>query len=343
MANGRFHARAPRWARPAAMALFFLFFLLAFDRLLFHGLHRLAFQFYGGASSEESNEKWARSYERYQGIIFGTSRSRRGFNARMIGRILAGHVGMEAQGGRYPSFNLHFFRHLRPHLGRVRFVIYGIDYFIFGRRSNRMMMEMVRQLTRIEAFGGGGSGPLPRTVQPLLLVSRKADIEEFLSDLFNQKLGRAPGDGKGPGVRRGKAAVRRPEVRGRALPEPPPRWAKRKFPRFPGIEGRDFLKMLEELSREGIVTFLVFLPDHVGTNATNYEQEAFKAEFRGLAARFRSVHVLDFNDPKRFRLSDPDMFSDGGWGRSNSHLSRLGQRIFSRQVSLAIRPLLPAS
>ncbi len=367
MANGRFQENVKRWSKPVGMALVFLFFLLVFDRLLFLGFRELAFQFYGGESSRNTNEKWARNYERYQGIVFGSSRSRRGFDARTIGKILKGHVNLAAKGGRYPAFNLLFFKHLQPHLGGIRFVIYGIDYFMFGQRSNRLQMAMVKRLTKVEMFGtdAGKTSALPMFVQPLLLISQKPDIEEFLSDVFNKRLKKIARQKKGPGKRprravRGSGAEKlgkivqhkkgpghRPgqAVRGsgtRVPPDPPLHWRRRKFPRFPGVEGRDFLKMLEELSRKGIVTFLVFLPDYVGTNATNYEQEAFKAEFRGLAARFRSVHLLDFNNPKRFQLSNPDLFSDGGWGRSNSHLSRIGRRIFSRKVSFAIQSLLPA-
>lgn len=101
--------------------------------------------------------------------------------------------------------------------------------------------------------------------------------------------------------------------------------------------------MLRELSSRRIATFLVILPDYVGTNATNYEQAAFKRDVRGLAARFASVSVLDFNTPEQAMLDDPSWFADGGWGFSNSHLSASGRRWLSLELAAAIRRRLSAN
>jgi hypothetical protein len=95
--------------------------------------------------------------------------------------------------------------------------------------------------------------------------------------------------------------------------------------------------LLRELSSRRIATFLVILPDYVGTNATNYDQAAFKRDVRGLAARFASVSVLDFNTPDRAKLDDPSWFADGGWGFSNSHLSASGRRRLTADLAAAIR------
>jgi hypothetical protein len=171
-----------------------------------------------------------------------------------------------------------------------------------------------------------------------LLYLLKPEIDEFFNDFLGQDLENESNKAE-PGLEKMQSSAMKPERPGLVI-QPPLHWKRRTYQRFPGIEGQDFLKLLQELSTRRIVTFLVILPDYVGTNATNYEQDAFKKDLRALAGRFRSVFILDFNTTENFVLDDPNLFSDGGWGRVNSHLSNIGCRIISRKVASAIKSQL---
>jgi hypothetical protein len=59
-----------------------------------------------------------------------------------------------------------------------------------------------------------------------------------------------------------------------------------------------------------------------------------------LAARHHGVFVLDFNRSDRFNLNDPGLFNDGGWGKTNCHLSPKGREIFTRLLVPKVKKIL---
>ena len=120
----------------------------------------------------------------------------------------------------------------------------------------------------------------------------------------------------------------------------PGHWQKRAYRLLPGVEGAYLEKLIALMGREGLPVFLLIIPDYIGTNETNFEQDKFKADIRSLAARHKNAFVFDLNRPDRFPLDDPRYFSDGAWGKSNCHLSALGEKEFSRKVAREVRRIL---
>jgi len=111
---------------------------------------------------------------------------------------------------------------------------------------------------------------------------------------------------------------------------------------FPGKEGRFFERLLEDLENDGVPVFLVFIPDYIGTNETNFQQERFKRDIGRIAASPKKIRVLDYNRPEAFDLDDPGLFLDGGWGRASCHLNSKGALLFSRHMAEDIREILKA-
>ena len=313
--------------------LLFLVSFLFFDRIVFIGLRGAAFHYYNKLSVVQSKSRTVLQKKKPQGLIFGTSRAEMAINKKILSQILAMRIHKEAQAGTYPAYNQLYFQRQRAYLNDVRFVIYGMDYFMFDKKSSKKDMARLEAVSKKEVLNPAGASNYPPVslARFSMLIRFKAEIDEFFNDFLNQEL--KSGMKATRPVPKKKTRIKKKKLR----LQPPSNWKNRAYRRFPGIEGQNLLVLLQELSARRIVTFLVLLPDFIGTNATNYEQEAFKKDVHALAARFHSTVVLDFNTAEQFRLDDPRMFSDGGWGWSNSHLSDVGSRILSSKIAYAVK------
>jgi hypothetical protein len=333
-------ARSRGWLKPLGSVLLFAISFLFFDRLIFMGLRGAAANHYGNQVAGQNKLRIALQKKKVHGLIFGTSRARKGISQKILAQILKRRIHKEALAGKYPAYNQLFFRRLRPCLGNVRFVVYAVDYFIFRYRSAIKEMANLRIISKEDVLNPQGNDHhSPFSFARFSLLYRlKPEIDEFFADWLGWDTNnRDEATDEAP---RGREKEKWAEGEGKLVLQPPPRWRRKAYGRFPGAEGQNFLELIRELSSRRIATFLVILPDYVGTNETNYEQEAFKKELRSLAARFPLTFVLDFNTPARFHLDDPSLFSNGGWGRSNSHLSDRGRLIVSRKIALAIKSRL---
>ena len=314
----------------ASLLLFAGFFLL-FDRLAFLAIRAEAAHFYSSLRREHrplSNPVEAGGWEI---LVLGTSRSRQGFAEDILSTVLQQKVFMEARAGKFPQYNFLFFRHNKRFFNRLRAVIYGIDYFMFDHPSSRV--ELAR-LGRVS--GGGGMDPQGAVNAAAPLLSRvswlyrlKPDIDALINDWLNR--GGLPG---------GEKVARGAEPEGAMNVNKPDAWPTKTYVRFPGLEGRFFQKLLTEFAQARVPVFLVLLPDFIGTNETNVEQEAFKDDIRRLAAGFHGGYFIDFNTPQKFDLRNPRLFKDCGWGRANCHLSREGSLLFSQRLALKLREIL---
>jgi hypothetical protein len=333
-------ARCGRWLRCAQVTLCFLAALLFFDRLLFLSLRAAAYRYYDRQSAADGEMHFVLQQDKPQGLIFGTSRAQRGISQKLLAQKLMLRIHNEARAGKYPAYNRLFFERMRADLGELRFVVYSVDYFMFDHRSARKKLARLRRIPKKEVLNPEGTiHYAPVSFARLSLLWRlKPEIDEFIGDLLGWDA-----EDEANASRQVRRRRQRRERTGQPQLRPPPHWERREYRRFPGIEGRQLVELLRELSSRRIATFLVILPDHVGTNATNYEQAAFKRDVRGLAARFASVSVLDFNTSEQAMLDDPSWFADGGWGFSNSHLSASGRRRFSSKLADAIRRRLSAN
>jgi hypothetical protein len=322
-----------RWCRPVGFMLLFLVSFLFFDRIVFLGLRSAAFHYYNKLSVSQDKLRIGLQTKKPQGLVFGTSRAEMAINKKILSQILSLRIHSEAQAGTYPAYNQLYFQRLRAYLGEVRFVIYGMDYFMFDKKSSQKDMARLEKVSQKEVLNPEVTTNYPpfSFARFSMLYRFKPELDEFFNDFLGQNLKNGKNAAK-PLLKK-KKRIKKKKLRR----QPPSYWKQRAYRCFPGVEGQYLLALLQELSARGIVTFLVLLPDFIGTNATNFEQEAFKKDVRALAVRFHSTVVLDFNTAEQFRLDDPRMFSDGGWGWSNSHLSDVGSRIISSKIAYAIK------
>jgi hypothetical protein len=98
---------------------------------------------------------------------------------------------------------------------------------------------------------------------------------------------------------------------------------------------------LDELHRDKVTTLLVSLPDYIGTYLTNKNQKKYQNAISEYQQKYNNVFFLDYNQAKIFDLANPKYFINGGFGKTNSHLSRTGSEIVSRIFLKDLRKYLP--
>ncbi len=359
--------RSGKLFRVSLYALLFLAAFLAFDRSSFFCLRRAAARYY--ASLRTTNAPLLTKdaiFGKGDGdfLIFGTSRTRHALNQSTLSTLLDKRVIKESQAGRFPEFWCSFYQEFRKTYPRPKAALFGMDYFMFEKRTARV------ELARL-GLGGGADGLNPKgrvnEASPFLsriswLFRMKPEIDDYLAEAMKLKQD-SPNDEevlrdhprhkdlrhikkpKGhPGNKTRKARLGRKKARGRQITKTmvtrPDRWEKRPYRPFPGVEGAYLEKLIALMVKDGMPVFLLIIPDYIGTNETNFEQDEFKADIRSLAARHKNVFILDFNRPDQFPLEDPAYFGDGAWGKSNCHLSSVGEKEFSRKVAKEVRRIL---
>lgn len=309
--------------------LIFILALFVFDRGAYFLITRLESAFYGAENFQSKFDEFAEG-KTFSTLILGTSRTYEAIHPLYFRTILNENAYKEAQFGKNPKYNYHFYRFFKTHLGVPEFVIYGMDYFIFNSRSNK------RWLARL--------GKLHETFTPFsslsLLLENKQEIEEFIEAVI-QKWNKRFTPGHHHEVmdfmtlQKYIGSVHKPGV---VVTKKPRHYWRQKYPRFPGKEGNYLRLLLSELDRDGVTTFLVLIPNHLGTFRTNYNRPDMLRDLRRLQRNFKHVHILVLDTPNVFPLQKEEFFINGGWGRTNCHMSRTGAREFNRLLLETLRP-----
>jgi len=313
----------------AALACFFVA-LGVLDRGLSWTMLALESRYYSGGNQFERQLAGYLSGRNFDTLVLGTSRTSEGIIPLLLeaeGRPRISSVFKEAYQGKGPRYQLEFYRLFRKYAGRPRLLVYGVDYFLYSIQSDRRWMS---RFSSAESW----KPPAPRRA-PLLLLQRKHQHDVFFNDLIddmNDRAGRkvAPATDTFEQSRRYLGV---PADRSRLVIEKPLSYKRSRMPRPPGPEGAAFERLLAETGADGVPVVLVSLPDYVGTYRTNVELATFHEHLRELSRRYPHVTVLIYNDPRRFDLDDPSLFIDGGWGRTNSHLSTAGAAELSRMLA----------
>ena len=212
-------------------------------------------------------------------------------------------------------------------------VIYGLDYFIFNITSERHWMKRFN-------IAAGDAGYFARG--PSLLLTNKAKIDEFFNTFLNSLKKSSWED---PNYLLERDLAQMEAYRGVVSPgkidvEEPPRFPKVNFFGFPGKEGEYFLRLLKQLQRDGVQVLLVSLPEYIGTYWTNHNQKRFLGVFARFAKNLRGVFFFNYDLPEKFDLANAEFFIDGGFGKTNSHLSRVGSEIFNRMLVRDLRQFI---
>jgi hypothetical protein len=318
----------------------FLAVLVVLDRAASWTMHAVEARYYAGGNDFERQLAAYLEGRPFDTLVLGTSRTEEAIlpvllEAEARPRVL--RVFKEAAQGKGPRYQLQFYRIFKKHAGRPRLVICGVDYFVYSIQSDR------RWLSR---FGQGESWqPPPPRPGPLRLLQRKHQHDVFFNDLIgdlNDRAGRrvVPASDIFEQSRRHMGVPADPDY---LLTKQPPSYSPRRMPRPPGVEGEDLERLLAEMHADGVPVVLVSLPDYVGTYRTNVDLPFFHAHLLELARRHPNVTVQIYDDPDRFDLRDPSLFRDGGWGRTNSHLSAWGAAELTRRLAGDLAHLSGAS
>jgi len=210
------------------------------------------------------------------------------------------------------------------------FVVYGADYFMFSLKSNQRALARFRNDRR----------PLRLFEAPSSLLRNKKEIEDFLSDLRVALEGNFEQRGARPNRDFSKiqAYAGKEPAHGRVLTVKPEKLSPMAYRPYPGEEGLYLMELMKELAKDDVQLIFVTIPEYVGTYETNFERQKFLRDISRLIKGYPNAHLYDFNRPDVFPLDNAGYFINGGWGRTNSHLSKKGAEAFGRILLEKIAP-----
>ena len=322
-----------RFKRAATILFYFLFFFFLFDRLLFWAFTKYETRFYRTYSLEEKL-KQAKGTGSFQALIFGTSRAYEALHPQYISQELGLRAYKEAFVGKGPKYNYFFYQLFKKIVGVPRVVFYGLDYFIFNVDSQRyLLMRFSDKVNERERYASG----LVR------LWSNKSIIDEFSNNLLNQFNDQWLAEPNFQIERdndKMEAYTGTPS-RGNLETQRPARFRRIRYHRFPGKEGDYLKRLLAELNTDGVTVILVYPPDFEGSRATNFNQGGFWRGIRELIKPYPQVYFFYYNSERKFPLGNPAFFLDGGYGKTNSHLSQAGAVAFNRIFLADVQRELP--
>lgn len=301
--------------------LWVLFFLFLFDRSLFYLVSALEAGFYSESQFEHQFAAYVKD-KQFSTLILGTSRTYEGIHPFYFEKILGQKAYKESFIGKGPKYNYYFYQLYKKYAGIPRVVIYGVDYFIYSIDSDPRWMARFETKTPKERGGLFSS--------PLLLLEHKRKIDNFLNNILTRLTEKQdPAQGKealrdfvqmhehmGIGTDKEKLVIRAPA-----------KFHRQFYPQGPGKEGKYFRKLLDQLEQDNVTVILVALPDFFGSFKTNFQRNKFIGNLRMLESKYNNIHVYNYNRPSVFPLGDPSLFHDGGFGQTNSHLSRKGAKL----------------
>ncbi len=327
----------------AAGALLFAAFFFFFDRVFLTALKSIVDRYYTSLAVKTFPIRESLGTGPGEALVFGSSRVRYAVNYAQLSAILNLRILVEAQAGIFPRYGYYFYEKFRRTRGRPRLVIFGLDYFEFEKESALRFFIKLDGGVNLDILDPEGAiNPAsPGFSRWSWLFRLKPKIDDFLADAFKFERAEAgretvdasssPRNGSDPDL----ADSDPPAAIG-----PEARAVRRLYQPFPGVEGRFLKALLDDLEANGIPAFLVIIPDHVDTNAVNFQGDRFRRDMQALASRYKYARLLDFNLPEKFPLQDPMMFQEGGGARSNCHLSDKGSKIFSDMLAREVKSAL---
>jgi hypothetical protein len=313
---------------------FFLFilFLFLFDRGLFFLISTLKTNVYKKNKFEKRFENYLKE-KHFSTLIFGTSRTYEGIHPYYFETEIGQKAFKESFQGKGPKYYYYFYQLYKKYAGIPKVVVYGVDYFIYNITSDDKWLARFKNLIqkKIDYFSPA-----------LLLVKYKATIDEFFNNLLILLKGEKDPDDSEDSF---DDFIHMQEYTGVIIPDKgpiakrPDNYIRQFFFHFPGKEGHFFEKLLEEMDKDGVKVILVGLPDYYGTYKTNFERRDFANELKRWEQKYKNVFFYNYNRLYMFPLKKEEYFLDGAYGLTNSHLSKIGARVFNKMLIEELRKL----
>jgi hypothetical protein len=308
------------WSRVARAVLVFAVALVVFDRALYWGIGALQARVMRGTELRHMLEAVERKQD-YEWLVLGTSRTYEAIHPATIQRAFGVKAFKSAGRGKGPRYQYEFYRLYTPMFGAPRVLLLGIDAFMFGIRSDDPYLQ---QLERASTPAADASLFWP----PLRLAAHRREVASAVLRILERlQFELTPDDPQ--------LSVELMQAYTGTVPARPPAQAQPAsyptvpYDRDPGLEGEYFLKLIEACQSDGVTVVLIYPPDVIGTQRTHQDHAEFIEVIRGLVKNCADCFVLDYGDDSRFPSADPRYFIDGGYGVTNSHLSKAGAEAFA--------------
>jgi len=325
--NSSTRPSSPRRIVAAVIELIVVLFLM--DRGLYRLIVAAENSFYRDPGYVARFKKYTKGTA-YDTLILGTSRTFEAVHPFYFEKLLQREAYKEAYLGRSPLYDYHFYRFFKRVVGKPKVVVYGADYFMFSLNSDK------RWLTKFEK----DRRPLRLFEDPSSLLKNKKEIEDFLNDLraalegnIERRVMRPNRDF--PGI---QTHIGREPVPGRIVTARPEKFSLASYHPYPGMEGPYLMELMKELAEDDVQLIFITIPEYFGTYETNFERQKFLRDISRLIKGYPNAHLYDFNRPDVFPLDKAEYFINGGWGRTNSHLSKKGAEAFGRILLEKIAP-----
>lgn len=261
----------------------------------------------------------------YNALIMGSSRTYEGIHPSLLAgeKFLPFKWGFAGFG---PKYNYYFYQLYKKINNKPKAVIFGVDYFTYTLFSSPSALA--------ELNTGPDMGFTLNYLAPsILLLKNKKQIDIVLKDIIGSLSPVENSPTRGIEEIQSYTGSKKSVLKNyKVYTEKTRRFKGSAFTKPPGIEGKYFIKMLDELREDNVKIILVVIPEYIGTFRTNKFQRIFRMHLKKLKKKYENIRVLNYNYIKKFDLGDDSLFLDGGYGYTNSHLSKKGAEIFNRMV-----------
>ena len=313
--------------------LFFVLFV-SFDRFFSFIIVYAENNFFNKSSMKEPLKKYLKNKD-FNTLLFGTSRTYEGIHPENFKDIKELKMFKIAFVGHGPKYNYFFYKMYKREAGIPEYLIYGIDYFIFNLKTPILPLSEVEvdesQKVKIDFFSPSF----------LLLKNKKKndiffnDTIEFLKYKSDESRVKFLSDLQ---VYLGadKALFKKHKV----ITEKPRKYKRIGYFPSPGKEGYYFSKLLDQLKKDKVKVIFVIIPEHFGTFKTNWGRKKLYIYLDEIKKKYENIKVWNFNKRKIFTLHNSEYFLDGGYGKTNSHLSKKGSMIFNQKLKVKLKNYL---
>ncbi|MEN8222066.1 MAG: hypothetical protein ABFR36_02300 [Acidobacteriota bacterium] len=309
----------------------FILFILLFDRLFTYIIFEYNHLFFSSSNFETKLTEHLNGNE-YNAILMGSSRTYEGIHPDLIkSEELKPFKWSFAGFG--PKYNYYFYKLYKKSYKTPEVIMIGVDYFVYSLFSSPSALA---ELNR----GPGHRFNLNYLDPSILLLKNKKNINIILRDIVGsfshaedspirdiEKIQLYTGAEKSESPDYTVHTDKNKKFMGSAFIEPP------------GSEGDYFIRLLEELKDDEVKVILIVIPEFIGTFRTNKFKRTFKKHLKKLKRTYNNIIVLNYNTLRKFNLGDDTLFLDGGYGYTNSHLSKKGSGIFNRMLRSDLKRL----
>lgn len=311
--------------RKISLIFLFLLSLFLFDRIFTYIILEYNHHFYSSNDLENRLRDHLKE-NKYNSLIMGSSRTYEGIHPKLIKNDKLNPFKWSFAGFG-PKYNFYFYKLYKKLAGKPKVILYGIDYFIYNLYSSPEALS--------ELNIGNDLTPNIDYLQPgILLLKNKGKIDIIFKDILRTFQPSGQSLLEDINIFQSYTGTKKSELKNnKVFTDVTKRFSRAAFTKPPGIEGDYFFRFLEELRNDKVKLVLIVIPEFIGTFKTNIFKGTFKKYLNKLRRKYRNITILNYNMKKKFDLGNVTLFLDGGYGFTNSHLSKKGSEIFNKMLS----------